>query len=119
MSEIQAIQRQLKIKAGAAKRLIKEHILYRKEAEDQQRKVGKLIAEGISEDEWDLKNAKKVLDECNRMIDDSATRLAKAAGDVEDLVIAAKEHPELSQVPELLNAENVLKEGKELKTDNL
>ncbi|KAK0208692.1 tubulin binding cofactor A-domain-containing protein [Desarmillaria ectypa] len=119
MSEIQAIQRQLKIKAGAAKRLIKEHILYRKETEEQQRKVAKLIAEGISEDEWDLKNAKKVLDECHRMIDDSATRLAKAAGNLRDLVIAAKERPELAEVPELFDAESVLKEGKEFETDNL
>ncbi|SJL06112.1 uncharacterized protein ARMOST_09448 [Armillaria ostoyae] len=138
MSEIQAIQRQLKIKAGAAKRLIKEHILYRKETEDQQRKVAKLIAEGVPEDEWDLKNAvstprlpvvyinpsqtspkKKVLDESERMIHDSATRLAKAAGDLGDLIIAAKQRPELAEVPELLNAENVLKEGKEFETDSL
>ncbi|KAK0198785.1 tubulin binding cofactor A-domain-containing protein [Armillaria mellea] len=119
MSEIQAIQRQLKIRAGAAKRLIKEHILYRKETEDQQRKVAKLIAEGVPDDEWDLKNAKKVLDESERMIHDSATRLAKAADDLGDLIIAAKQRPELAEVPELLNAENVFKEGKEFETDSL
>jgi len=36
-------------------RLLKEHVLYAKEAEEQQRRVDKLIADNA--DEWDTKSA--------------------------------------------------------------
>ncbi|KAF9029982.1 hypothetical protein BDZ89DRAFT_1064951 [Hymenopellis radicata] len=110
MSELQAIQRQLKIKSAAAKRLSKEHNLYRKEAEDQKRKLDKLIADGVAPDEWDVKNATRMLAEGERMIEDSATRAGKAAGDLRDLIVSIKTKEEFQEDPELLNAESVLEE---------
>ncbi|KIY69363.1 hypothetical protein CYLTODRAFT_420764 [Cylindrobasidium torrendii FP15055 ss-10] len=89
---------------------MKEHTLYRKEAEDNKVKLDKMIASGIAEDEWEVKNAKRVLDESNRMIEDSATRAGRAAGELRDLVVSVKTKPEFQENPELLNAETVLEE---------
>jgi len=54
MSDLPTIRRQLNIKSGVAKRLLKESRLYFKEAEDQQRKVEGLIAAGS--EGWDINN---------------------------------------------------------------
>jgi tubulin-specific chaperone A len=79
-TDIATLKRQIKIKSGAAKRyvmirfqngarahkiitssldnsLTKENGMYRKEAEEMKRKLDKLIADGNSSDEWDVKNA--------------------------------------------------------------
>ena len=78
-----AVHRQLKIKVGATKRwaryfrstlhvlansdrchaiernrLLKEHKLYRKEAEEQERKVDRLVA--ANGEEWEIKNAVRI-----------------------------------------------------------
>jgi tubulin-specific chaperone A len=76
MSDKPAIHRQLNIKSGVAKRhvllqtpvnsvtltppitflrLLKEHVLYAKEAEEQQQKVDKLIADNA--EGWDIRSA--------------------------------------------------------------
>ncbi|OAX36751.1 hypothetical protein K503DRAFT_801785 [Rhizopogon vinicolor AM-OR11-026] len=90
MSDKPAIHRQLNIKSGVAKRLLKEHILYAKEAEEQQRKVDKLIADNA--EEWDTKSAlyadqRRILEESHRMIKDSDNRLGKAVQDLRELVV--------------------------------
>ncbi|KAF8665460.1 hypothetical protein AX16_000478 [Volvariella volvacea WC 439] len=51
-----------------------------------------------------------MLEESNKMITDSATRLGKAAEDLRALVLAAKKIPELAADEELLKAEEVLEE---------
>ncbi|RDB28774.1 Tubulin-specific chaperone A [Hypsizygus marmoreus] len=108
MSDIPAARRQLKIKAGVVKRLSKEHTLYRKEAEQQQQKLNKFIAAGA--EGWDINNGTRMMEEANRMITDSANRLGKAAGELRDLVVAAKKEPKLAEDEELLKAEEVLEE---------
>lgn len=109
MSDIPAIQRQLKIKSGSVKRLSKEHQLYRAEAETNKIKLDKLKEEATVE-AWDIKNATKLLEESNKMIDDSAERLANVVAELRDLVIKAKSRSELAEDVELLNAESVLEE---------
>jgi len=103
MSDPASIRRQLKIKTGVTERLTKEHKLYRKETEVQQRKRDKLIADGA--EDWDIKNAGKMLDESNKMILDSADRLEKAVADLRDLIVAAKKDPAMAGASELERAE--------------
>lgn len=81
MSDIPTARRQLKIKSGVVKRyanillwlkttllillvirLSKEHALYRKEAEQQQRKLDKFIADGA--EGWDINNGVRELHQC-------------------------------------------------------
>ncbi|KAJ7144851.1 tubulin binding cofactor A-domain-containing protein [Mycena crocata] len=109
MSDVPALSRQLKIKAGATARLKKEHELYQKEAVDQKLKKDKLIASGA--EEWDIKNAGKMEDESEKMIQDSAGRLAKAYGELRDLVVSAKKIPALGQDENFLKAEGILEEA--------
>ncbi|KAG2138674.1 tubulin binding cofactor A-domain-containing protein [Suillus bovinus] len=109
MSDKPAVHRQLNIKSGVAKRLLKEHILYAKEAEEQQRKLDKLIANNA--EEWDVKSAKRILEESHRMIKDSDNRLGKAVQDLRELVIRVKSQPEFAEDVELLHAEEALEEA--------
>ncbi|KAJ6601370.1 tubulin binding cofactor A-domain-containing protein [Mycena vulgaris] len=109
MSDIPALRRQLKIKAGATSRLKKEHELYQKELVDQKLKKDKLIADGA--EEWDIKNAGRMEDESEKMIKDSAARLGKAYGELRDLIVSAKKEPALAQDEEFLKAEGILEEA--------
>ncbi|KAG9313989.1 tubulin binding cofactor A [Chiua virens] len=104
-----AVQRQLKIKVGAAKRLLKEHNLYRNEAKDQETKVERMVAE--NGDEWDIKNATRILDESRRMIKDSGDRLEKVIQELKTLIDSVKSRPEFSENKELLDAEKELTEA--------
>ncbi|OJA15959.1 putative protein 42 [Rhizopogon vesiculosus] len=109
MSDRPAIHRQLNIKSGVAKRLLKEHVLYAKEAEEQQRKVDKLIADNA--EEWDTKSARRILEESHRMIKDSDNRLGKAVQDLRELVLRVKSRTEFAEDSELLHAEEALEEA--------
>jgi len=103
-----AIRRQLKIKLGAMKRLSKEHGLYKKEVEEQKKKLDRLKAEKA--EEWDIKNAGKMLEESSKMVTDSETRRDKAAGELRDVVASAKQKAEMNGDDELIKAEEALKE---------
>ncbi|KAF9502236.1 tubulin binding cofactor A [Pleurotus eryngii] len=107
MSDVPTIRRSLKIKTGSANRLLKEHNLYRKEAEAQQLKLDKFKADENSE-AWDINNGTRMMEEANKMIADSDARLGKAVADLRELVIAAKKIPELTEAEELLKAEEAL-----------
>ncbi|THV06559.1 hypothetical protein K435DRAFT_834221 [Dendrothele bispora CBS 962.96] len=107
-TDIVALKRQLKIKSGAAKRLLKENGMYRKETEEMKRKLDKLIADGVSPDEWDVKNATRLCEESNKMVDDSSSRLGNAVGELRELVVQAKKEPSLSQDDDLRTAEDTL-----------
>ncbi|KAJ7597338.1 tubulin binding cofactor A [Mycena floridula] len=109
MSDIQVLQRQLKIKSGAAKRTYKEHLLYRSEVETNRTKLAKFQEDG-TEEEWYTKNAIKLIEESTKMVDDSADRLAAVQDELQELVDSAKEKPELADGPELINAKAVLEE---------
>ncbi|KAG8219436.1 tubulin binding cofactor A [Butyriboletus roseoflavus] len=108
-SERLAIQRQLKIKVGAAKRLLKELVLYKKEGEDNHRKVDQRIAE--NGEEWDIKNAKRLFEESQRMVKDTGDRLGKAIQELRTLVDSVKSRPEFSEDKELLDAVKDLTEA--------
>ncbi|KAF9245711.1 tubulin binding cofactor A-domain-containing protein [Melanogaster broomeanus] len=108
-AEKQAIHRQLKIKAGASKRLLKEHNLYKKEAEEQQRNLDKMTAENA--EGWDIRNAKKILEESERMIKDSNDRLGKAVQGLQSLVDSVKRNPDFFEDQELVEAEKHLNEA--------
>ncbi|KAJ3721920.1 tubulin binding cofactor A-domain-containing protein [Lentinula raphanica] len=109
MSEIAALKRQLKIKSGAAKRLLKENGLYRKETEDLQRKHDKMIADGA--EEWDLKNAKRLVEESNKMVTDTSDRMGRAVGELRDVVIKARAEPSLAEDEDFVSAEAILEEA--------
>ncbi|KAF9469711.1 tubulin binding cofactor A-domain-containing protein [Collybia nuda] len=109
MSDIPAIRRQLKIKAGVVKRLGKECNLYKKEAGDQRRKLDKFIADGA--EDWDINNGTRMMEESDKMITDSANRLGKAVGELRDLIVEAKKELGLAGDQELLEAEKVLQEA--------
>ncbi|KAJ7201279.1 tubulin binding cofactor A-domain-containing protein [Mycena pura] len=108
MSDIATLRRQLMIKTGVASRLKKELEMYQKEVVDQKLKKDKLIADEA--DDWDIKNAGKMLDESEKMIKDTETRLGKAYGDLKDLLVSAKQHPDLAQDEDYLKAEEMVEE---------
>ena len=109
MADVAGVRKQLKIKSGVVQRLAKEYGLYQKEAEEQKKKVEKFIADGA--EEWDIKNGKKMLEESEKMIQDTRGRLEKAADELKDLIDRSKRVDELKQDEELLKAEEILKKS--------
>ncbi|KAJ3936426.1 MAG: tubulin binding cofactor A-domain-containing protein [Lentinula lateritia] len=109
MSETAALIRQLRIKSGAAKRLWKENTLYRKDTVDLQLKLDKMIADGA--EEWDLKNAKRLVEESQKMVIDTSVRMGRAVGELRDVVIKARTEPLLAGDNDLLSAEAFLEEA--------
>jgi len=110
MSDIPAVQRQLKIKSGAVQRLAKETKLYRKETGQLETKLGKLVVDGA--EEWDIKNATKMVAESQKMILDTTTRLGKAVDDLQALIKSAKEESGFAaDDEELLKAEKTVQEA--------
>ncbi|KAI6136255.1 tubulin binding cofactor A-domain-containing protein [Pisolithus sp. B1] len=80
-----AVHRQLKIQVGAAKRLLKEHDLYRQEAQAQEQKLSKLADENA--EEWELKHARRIAEESQRMVKDTRNRLDKAVQELTSFVV--------------------------------
>ncbi|KAI8977538.1 tubulin binding cofactor A [Mycotypha africana] len=93
---------QLKIKTNVVKRIHKEHVGYLQEAETQQKRIDKLIANNA--DEADVKKQKEVLAETHQMIPDVKKRLAKAYEDLQD----ALENIENADSNEVEEAKQVL-----------
>ncbi|TFY68608.1 hypothetical protein EVJ58_g915 [Rhodofomes roseus] len=109
MSDVASLRRQLKIKSGSAKRLYKEHKSYQKEAEDLTRKLNKLIADNAEkEEDWDIRNTRRMLEETQKMIHDTSSRLGAAATDLREVTVAAEKVPELHAEPELIAAQETL-----------
>jgi tubulin-specific chaperone A len=72
--------KQLKIKTGVLKRVGKEKLSYRKEADQQKVKIEKMKDDG--KDEHDIKKMGEVLQETLMMIPDCHRRLVAAHGEV-------------------------------------
>ncbi|KJA28463.1 hypothetical protein HYPSUDRAFT_705142 [Hypholoma sublateritium FD-334 SS-4] len=106
MSDTAAIQKQLKIKSGVVQRLAKEAKLYIKETGQLTTRKAKLVADGA--EEWDIKNATKMVDESEKMEIDTKTRLDKAIADLKQLIVAAKEDAALKDNESLLKAEETI-----------
>ncbi|KAI7877699.1 tubulin binding cofactor A [Lichtheimia hyalospora FSU 10163] len=94
--------RDLKIKTNVVKRIHKEQIAYGKEAEQQQKRIDKLIADNA--DEADVRKQKEVLNETLQMIPDVKRRLAEAYKNLQDAV----EDPQNAGTTELEEARSVL-----------
>ncbi|KAH9858255.1 tubulin binding cofactor A [Lenzites betulinus] len=108
MSDVANTRKQLRIKAGSAKRLYKEQRMYQKEQEDLQRKLDKHIAEKA--EDWDINNTGRMLAESGKMITDASTRLGAVVQELRELVLVAEQNPELSEAEELVKARETLEE---------
>ncbi|GAA5899719.1 Rbl2p [Sporobolomyces salmoneus] len=100
--------RQLSIKTGVVNRLVKEVASYKTEAEAAKATADKMEAE--EEDEYEVKQARRVQADSLQMIPDSEKRLAKAIEDLEELVMSAED--EISSTEEFKKAEAALKAAK-------
>ncbi|KAF9567861.1 tubulin binding cofactor A [Agrocybe pediades] len=112
MSDIATAKKQLKIKASATQRLAKEAKVYRQETTDLETRLAKLTADGA--EEWDIKNATKMVEESKKMIVDVDTRLGKAVDELKSLVVSSSAKTEVGLSAEdvdLLKAEEVLKDA--------
>ncbi|KAH9976046.1 tubulin binding cofactor A [Russula compacta] len=105
-SDTPATRKQLKIKTGVVKRYQKELSFYRTEVVEHKKKLESVTASGG--ESWDVKNAASLVRESENMVRDTATRLERAAGELEDLLKSAKRNAELEQDPEFREAEAVL-----------
>merc|ERR1712130_1052108 len=76
--------KQLKIKTGVLKRVGKEKLSYRKEADQQKVKLEKMKEEG--KDEHEVKKMAEVLQETLMMIPDCHRRLVAAHSDLSNLL---------------------------------
>ncbi|CAI8053423.1 Tubulin-specific chaperone A, partial [Geodia barretti] len=74
----------LRIKTGVLKRLIKEKAMYETEVVDQEAKIVKLKAEG--QDEHVIKKQGEVLLESQNMVPDCRRRIQKAYSDLKSLM---------------------------------
>ncbi|KAI3622579.1 tubulin-specific chaperone a-like [Moniliophthora roreri] len=110
-NNMESLKRQLGIKSGAVKCLLKENAFCREEAQLLKLKLDKLIADGIPSDQWEVKDATRLYEESNQMIQDSSNRLGSVVGELRDVLIAAKKEPHLAEDAEFLNAEGVLEEA--------
>jgi len=77
--------------------------LYAQENKDLKAKLEKLVAENT--EEWDIKNGGKLVEESERMIEDTKKRLGTAVHELRDIIVQSKADPALTEAPELLNAE--------------
>ncbi|XP_026103638.1 tubulin-specific chaperone A-like [Carassius auratus] len=90
--------RQIKIKTGVVKRLVKDEMLYIKEAKQQEEKIERLKAE--AGDEYVIKKQLEVLQEAKMMIPDCHRRLAVAHADLEQLLETEEELAEMEEYKE-------------------
>jgi len=104
--DLKPIKKQLVIKSGVVKRLVKEVTSYRKEKEENTRKLEKLKAEGA--DGADIRNAESILKESDKMLPDAEKRLAGSVSDLRDLVNHAKTIPELKEDGDYAKAHEAL-----------
>ncbi|CAF4121457.1 unnamed protein product [Adineta steineri] len=75
----------LKIKTGVAKRTWKEYLSYKKEYDNEKRKVEKMTTEG--RDEYDVKKANEVLKETESMISHTKSTFIKAWKEFENVYV--------------------------------
>ncbi|KZT08633.1 tubulin binding cofactor A [Laetiporus sulphureus 93-53] len=108
MSDTAAIRRQLKIKSGACKRLYKEHKSYEREAEELKRKLDKFIADGA--EDWDIKNTRRMMEESQKMIQDTSNRLGGSMQDLRELIVSAEQDPALREDEAFMQAQEAMEE---------
>ncbi|EFO90660.1 hypothetical protein GCK72_000784 [Caenorhabditis remanei] len=93
--------KQLKIKTGVVKRLIKEHASYQKQVVKDEEKAEKLAADATNEDEeYVAKKAKEVVKETVTMVRDAHGRLQKAIVDLQTLISSGSFSDECAELAE-------------------
>ncbi|XP_067335368.1 tubulin-specific chaperone A-like isoform X1 [Channa argus] len=111
--------RQIKIKTGIVKRLVKEEFAYKTEAKQQEEKVQRLKAE--AGDDYVIRKQMEVLQESRMMIPDCHRRLAVAHADLSQLLYVVclqlfvslqETEEELADSEEYKEARNVLDSAK-------
>ncbi|KAM9695707.1 tubulin-specific chaperone A isoform 1-T1 [Trichechus inunguis] len=78
--------RQIKIKTGVVKRLVKEKVMYEKEAKQQEEKIEKMRAE--DGENYAIKKQAEILQESRMMIPDCQRRLEAAYTDLLQLLVS-------------------------------
>lgn len=103
--------KQIKIKTGVLKRVGKEKLSYRKEADQQKAKLEKMKEEG--KDEHDVKKMSEVLQESLMMIPDCHRRIVAAHAELKQLLDTeadlAESEEYVAAVAQLAEAEDQLK----------
>ncbi|XP_012725137.2 tubulin-specific chaperone A [Fundulus heteroclitus] len=95
--------RQIKIKTGIVKRLVKEEISYIKESEQQEQKIERMKADGG--DEYVIKKQMEVLQESRMMVPDCRRRLLIAHADLSQIL---ETEEDLAESEEYKEAKSVL-----------
>ncbi|KAM6225372.1 tubulin-specific chaperone A [Rhynchocyon petersi] len=90
--------RQIKIKTGVVRRLIKEKVMYEKEAKQQEEKVEKMKAEDV--ENYAIKKQAEILQESRMMIPDCQRRLEAAYVDLQQLLETEKDLEEAEEYKE-------------------
>ncbi|XP_030049107.1 tubulin-specific chaperone A [Microcaecilia unicolor] len=99
--------RQIKIKSGVVKRLVKEKTMYEKEAKEQEEKIERMKSEGG--DEYVIKKQTEILQESRMMIPDCQRRLEAAYRDLTELL---ENERDLEEAKEYKDAHSVLQSVK-------
>jgi len=103
--------KQIKIKTGVLKRVGKEKLSYRKEADQQKAKIEKMKEDG--RDELEIKKMGEVLQETLMMIPDCHRRLLKAHEELSTMVETEAELNVDGEVEEFVAALAQIKEAEE------
>ncbi|CAI9167082.1 tubulin-specific chaperone A [Muntiacus reevesi] len=90
--------RQIKIKTGVVKRLVKEKMMYEKEAKQQEEKIEKMKAE--DGENYAIKKQAEILQESRMMIPDCRRRLEAAHADLLQLLESEKDLEEAEEYKE-------------------
>lgn len=78
--------RQIKIKTGVVRRLVKERVMYEKEAKQQEEKIEKMKAE--DGENYAIKKQAEILQESRMMIPDCQRRLEAAYTDLQQILVS-------------------------------
>ncbi|XP_002717537.1 tubulin-specific chaperone A [Oryctolagus cuniculus] len=89
--------RQIKIKTGVVKRLVKEKVMYEKEAK-QEEKIEKMRAE--DGENYAIKKQAEILQESRMMIPDCQRRLEAACTDLQQILESEKDLEEAEEYKE-------------------
>ncbi|KAJ8611989.1 hypothetical protein CTAYLR_004401 [Chrysophaeum taylorii] len=87
----QSDEKQVAIKTGIVKRLVKEVAHYKVETQQHESRVEQMKSDG--KDVYDIKKAQEILDETRMMITDASRRLDDALDELENLMDAVGDNP--------------------------
>jgi tubulin-specific chaperone A len=104
------LAKQLKIKTGVCKRVVKDLSYYNKEKAEQEEKIEKMSQSDDAEDQARLKQQKAVLEETLAMIPDSKNRIDNAYEDLKSYIAKNGDAAEIAGTELLEAAQKVLQD---------